>query len=138
MVNWKAVAAAIVTSFVLGLLGGLALPFTGATVPVVGAGLSGLVAGAVAGYVNRNGFWSGAVHGFLGTTIGGLVLGALLLVVATLGGGAFLGVGGAVFGFGAGVLSLVVVVATGVPGALGGALGGMLVSRQEPMGRPAA
>jgi membrane associated rhomboid family serine protease len=130
MVTWKAVGCAIVASFVIGILSGLGLPFTDATLPTIGAGLSGLLAGAVAGYVNRGGIGSDAVHGLVGTTIGGLLVAVLLLLLGTIAAG--------VVDFGVGVAVLLVVVATGVPGAIGGALGGMVGGRRDTAGRPAA
>lgn len=130
MVNWRAVAYGIVAAFVIGLISGLGLPFTDATLPVIGAGLTGLVAGGVAGYYARSGMGGGAIHGLLATAIGGLVVGVLLVILGTLAAG--LG------GFGLGVAFLVLVVATGIPGAVGGAVGGMVGGEPETIGRPAA
>lgn len=130
MVNWRAVAYGIITSFVIGIISGLGLPFTDATLPVIGAGLSGLIAGGVAGYYTHGGIGSGALHGLLATTIGGLLVALVLLVLGTLA----LGIGG----FGLAVAFLLLVIASGVPGAVGGALGGMFGAREEPTGRPVA
>jgi len=130
MVNWKAVVYGIVAAFALGILSGVGLPFTDATLPVVGAGVTGLIAGGVAGYVARGGLGSGALHGFLATTIGGLLVGAVLLVVGTLAAG--------IFGFGAAVLFLTLVVAHGVPGAVGGAIGGIVAPKERRASQPVA
>lgn len=129
MVKWMAVLYGIVASFVIGLVSGLGLPFTDATLPTIGAGLTGLVAGAVAGYFTREGTGSGALHGFLATTIGGLVVGLVLLVLGTLATG--------LFGFGVAITFLILVVVTGIPGAIGGAIGGMVAPEEAPSGRPA-
>lgn len=118
MVNWKAVLYGFVTSIVIGLVSGLSVPFTDVTLPVVGAGLTGLVAGAVAGYVNNMSLGSDAVHGGLATVIGALVVAIILAVVGTLAAG--------VFGLGAGIALLVLIVATAIPGAVGGVVGGYL------------
>ena len=133
MVNWKAVLYGIVAALAIGLVSGLALPFTNATLPVIGQGLTGLLAGAVAGYVAFRGTGQGALHGFLATSIGGLLVALFLLVFGTLGAG--------LFGFGAGVALLILVIAGGIPGAVGGAIGGMIHGREretDPSGRPAA
>lgn len=130
MINWKAIGFAIVTSFTIGLISGLGLPFTNATLPTVGAGLSGLVAGGVAGYVNRGGVASDAFHGLLGTSIGGLLVALILLILGTIAGG--------LAGFGVGIAFVLLVIVTGVPGAVGGALGGLLSSPSDARGRPAA
>ncbi|WP_415380745.1 DUF5518 domain-containing protein [Halosimplex sp. TS25] len=130
MVKWMAVLYGLVASLVIGLLGGLGLPFTDATLPAVGAGLTGLIAGAIAGYAAREGLGGGAVHGFLATTIGGIVVALVLLFVGTLVAG--------IFGFGAGVAALVWVAATGIPGAIGGAIGGAVAPEPETAGQPVA
>jgi hypothetical protein len=131
MVNWKAVLYGIVASFVIGLISGLGLPFTNATLPVIGQGLTGLLAGAVAGYVAYSGVGQGALHGLLATTIGGLLVGLVLLVFGTLAAG--------LFGFSAGVGFLILVVAGGIPGAIGGAIGGLLHRpEEERAGQPTA
>lgn len=131
MVNWMAVLYGIIAAFVIGLISGLGLPFTDATLPVIGSGVTGLVAGAVAGYYARAGMASGALHGLLATTIGGILVGLVLLVLGTLAAG--LG------GFGVGVALLLLIVASGIPGAIGGAIGGMVKSdREDVAGRPAA
>ncbi|SFL04185.1 hypothetical protein SAMN04487950_2126 [Halogranum rubrum] len=130
MVNWRAVAYGMVTAFVVGIISGLGLPFTDATLPVVGAGFSGLIAGGVAGYYSHEGMGGGALHGLLATTIGGIIVGLVLIVLGTLAAG--LG------GFGLAVGFLLLIVASGLPGAVGGAVGAMFRGEEEPMGRPAA
>ncbi|WP_255151112.1 DUF5518 domain-containing protein [Halorarius halobius] len=129
MVKWMAVLYGVVTAIVLGLVSGLGVPFTDASLPVLGAGLTGLIAGGVAGYVARGGLWSGLVHGFLATTIGGIVVALVLLLLGTLVAG--------VFGFSAGVLFLVWVASNGIPGAVGGAIGGVVAPEETAAGQPA-
>ena len=130
MVHWRAVLYGIVTAFVLGLLSGLGLPFTDATLPVLGAGVTGLVAGGVAGYVARAGLASGALHGFLATAIGGVLVALVLIALGTLVAG--------ILGFSAGVAFLLWVAANGVPGAVGGAIGGAVAPEERTAGQPVA
>ncbi|MFC7131629.1 MULTISPECIES: DUF5518 domain-containing protein [Salinibaculum] len=128
MVNWMAVLYGIVASFVIGLISGLGLPFTDATLPVIGAGTTGLIAGGVAGYYAREGAGGGAIHGLLATTIGGIVVGLFLLLIGTIGAG--------IFGFSVGVFYLLFVIAYGLPGAIGGAVGGLLGPKESTVGQP--
>jgi hypothetical protein len=130
MVNWMAVLYGIVAAFVIGLVSGLGLPFTDATLPVIGAGLTGLIAGGVAGYFAREGLGSGALHGFLATSVGGLLVGLVLIFLGTIVAG--------IFGFSAGVAFLLLVVAYGIPGAIGGAIGGAMAPKEAAAGQPAA
>ncbi|MFB6139680.1 MAG: DUF5518 domain-containing protein [Halosimplex sp.] len=130
MVKWMAVLYGIVASLVIGFISGLGLPFTDATVPVIGAGLTGLIAGGIAGYAAREGLGSGAVHGFLATTIGAIIVTLVLLLIGTLVAG--------IFGFSVGVVALIWVAATGIPGAIGGAVGGAVAPEPGATGRPAA
>lgn len=134
MVKWMAVLYGIVAAFVIGLVSGLGLPFTDATLPTVGAGLTGLVAGAVAGYFAREGTGSGALHGFLATTIGGLIVSLVLVLLGTITAGTF--------GLGVALVVLTLIVVSGIPGAIGGALGGMYAANRRPEeeeeGRPVA
>jgi hypothetical protein len=130
MVNWMAVLYGIVAAFVIGLVSGLGLPFTDATLPVIGAGLTGLIAGGVAGYFAREGLGSGALHGFLATSIGGLLVALVLILLGTIAAG--------IFGFSAGVAFLLLVAAHGIPGAIGGAIGGAMAPKEAAAGQPAA
>lgn len=130
MVNWIAVLYGIVAALVIGLISGLGLPFTDATLPVVGAGLTGLIAGGVAGYFAKEGLASGALHGFLATTLGALIVGTLLVIIGTIAAG--------LIGLSVAVFFLVWVIATGVPGAVGGAIGGALAPEMEPAEQPMA
>ena len=130
MVNWMAVLYGIVTSFVIGILSGLGLPFTDATLPILGAGVTGIIAGGVAGYFAREGLGSGALHGFLATTIGGLLVGLVLLVLGTLVAG--------LFGLSLAVGYLLLVASYGIPGAIGGAIGGAVAPEEARAGQPTA
>lgn len=130
MVRWMAVLYGIVAAFVIGLVSGLGLPFTDVTLPVVGAGLTGLLAGTVAGYYARSGLWSGVLHGFLATSIGGLLVALVLLVLGTIAAGAI--------GFSVAVVFLLLVASHGIPGAVGGAIGGAIAPEETTAGQPAA
>ncbi|RDI72697.1 DUF5518 domain-containing protein [Halopelagius longus] len=116
--NWKAVLYGFLASIVIGLVSGLGLPLTDATLPAIGAGVTGLIAGAVAGYVNNWTLGSDALHGGVATVVGALVVALVLTFVGTLGAG--------VFGLGAGIALLVAVAIAAIPGAIGGAIGGYL------------
>lgn len=116
--NWRAILYGFLASIAIGLVSGLGLPFTDATLPVIGAGLAGLIAGAVAGYVNNWTLGSDALHGGVATVVGALVVVAVLTFVGTLAAG--------VFGLGLGLALLVMVAVTAIPGAVGGAIGGYL------------
>jgi hypothetical protein len=92
--------------------------------------LTGLIAGGVAGYFAREGLGSGALHGFLATSVGGLLVGLVLILLGTIVAG--------IFGFSAGVAFLLLVVAYGIPGAIGGAIGGAMAPKEAAAGQPAA
>lgn len=128
MVKWMAVLYGIIASIIIGLISGLGLPFTSATLPVIGAGVSGLIAGGVAGYFAHESLGSGALHGLLATTIGALIVAGFLLVVGTLAAG--------LIGFSAGIAVLLLVVSTGIPGAVGGAIGAVLAPDDVAAGQP--
>jgi len=130
MVNWIAVLYGMIASFVLGLLSGIGLPFTDATLPVIGYGLSGLIAGGVAGYYAAEGLSGGALHGLLATTIGGIIVASVLTVFGALAAG--------LAGLGVGLAFFVIVLASGIPGAIGGATGGLLRPKSERIGQPTA
>ncbi|MFC7068584.1 DUF5518 domain-containing protein [Halobaculum lipolyticum] len=131
MVNWRAVLAGFVASIVIGLVSGLGLPFTDVSLPVIGAGLAGVLAGGVAGYLNNRSLVSDAFHGALATTLGAVVVTVILTVLGTLVTG-FLGLG-------IGLAALAFIVFTAVPGIVGGAVGGLLHGGDEvETGRPAA
>ncbi|WP_277556094.1 DUF5518 domain-containing protein [Halobaculum limi] len=131
MVNWRAVLGGFLASILIGLISGLGLPFTSATLPVIGAGLAGLIAGGVAGYMNNRSLVSDAFHGALGSTFGAVVVTLILTVLGTLVTG-FLGLS-------IGLAALALIVFTAVPGIVGGAVGGLLHGDTDvEMGRPAA
>lgn len=131
MVNWRAVLGGFLASIIIGLISGLGLPFTDVSLPVIGAGLTGLLAGGVAGYMNNRSLVSDALHGALATTIGAVVVTVILTVLGTLATG-FLGLG-------IGLAALAFIVFTAVPGIVGGAVGGLLHGEDDvEMGRPAA
>ncbi|KAB1198493.1 MULTISPECIES: DUF5518 domain-containing protein [Haloferax] len=130
-INWRAVLYGFGTSIVLGLLSGFVIPFTDFALPVIGAGLAGLIAGGVAGYYNNRSTMSDATHGALATVIGALIVGILFTVLGTLLAG--------IFGLGAGLGLLVLIFVAGIPGAVGGVVGGYLHrGREDRMGRPTA
>lgn len=130
-INWRAVLYGFITQAVIGVLSGVALPFTDLSLPVVGAGLAGLIAGGVAGYYNNRSTTSDATHGALATVIGALVVGIILTVLGTLVAG--------IFGLGAGLGLLVLIFVAGIPGAVGGVVGGYLHrGREDTAGRPTA
>jgi hypothetical protein len=122
-INWRAVLYGLATSIVIGLLSGLTIPFTDVTLPFLGAGLSGLIAGGVAGYVNNRAWTSDATVGALATVIGALVVGVLLTFFGTLVAG--------IFGLGAGLALIAWILVTGIPGAIGGIVGGYLHRGRE-------
>ncbi|WP_435073123.1 DUF5518 domain-containing protein [Halorubrum sp. HHNYT27] len=130
MVKWMAVLYGMIASFVIGIVSGLGLPFTDATLPVVGFGVSGLIAGGVAGYVADEGLSGGALHGLLATTLGGIVVAIAVIALGALSAG--------LAGLGVGAAFLVVILASGIPGAVGGAIAGMMHPEEEVRGRPTA
>lgn len=121
--NWRAITYGFLATLVVGLVSGTGLPFTDATLPTVGAGLTGVIGGIVAGYAARRGAVDGALYGAVATTLGAIVVGLVLVALGTLAAG-FLGLLGLV------ALAAYVVVAA-VPGAIGGVVGGLLADRSE-------
>lgn len=119
--NWRAIGFGFLTALVLGLISGVAVPFTNATLPVLGSGLVGVIAGAVAGYSDSRTMGSGAVHGGIATTIGAIVVAVVATILGTLFGG--------VLGVGIGLASIAYIVVVAIPGAFGGAVGSWLKSR---------
>lgn len=131
-INWRAVAIGFIVSLAIGIVAGFTSP---SEVGMVSAGswlLSGLVGGAAAGYVAGHGMQSGLVHGILGTTIGGIVLVAVMGLFTTL---LFGLVGLTAFLIAALMLGLYA-----IPGAVGGVVGAMLKGTEtaeagQPAGR---
>ncbi|MDS0299328.1 hypothetical protein NDI76_11305 [Halogeometricum sp. S1BR25-6] len=115
--NDRALLSGLFVGVAVGLLGGPGLPYAEADLPMLGAGLSGLLAGGVAGYVNAGTMGRDAAYGVAAAAAGSLLLGGVLLA---------LGDATTAFGLTAGLATLLFVVVTVVPGALGGALGGTL------------
>lgn len=131
MVYWRAVLYGFVTGVIIGLVNGLGLPFTDATLPVIGTGLAGLIAGGVAGYMNNRGIVSDAIHGALATTLGAVIVTVILTVLGTLVTG--------FFGLSLGLAALFLIIATAVPGLVGGVLGGFANGgKRSKTGRPAS
>jgi hypothetical protein len=119
--NWRAIGFGFLTALVLGLISGVAIPFTDAALPAIGSGLTAVVAGVVAGYVDSRTLGSGAIHGGIATTIGAILVAVIATIVGTLFGG--------VLGIGIGLASLVYIALLAIPGAFGGAVGSWLKSR---------
>ena len=115
--NYRALLSGVFVSVAVGLLGGPGLPYAEADFPMLGAGLSGLLAGGVAGYVNAGTVGRDAVYGGVAAAAGSLLLGGVLLALGDV---------ATVFGLTAGLATLLFVAVAVVPGALGGALGGTL------------
>lgn len=131
MVNTRAILYGFLTSVIIGILSGVGLPFTDAALPTIGAGLSGLLAGGVAGYVNNRGSISNALHGVVATSLGAVLVVLILAVLGTLATG-FLGLGVLLTG-------TVLILVTAIPGLIGGIVGGILNSGKDTKrARPAA
>ncbi|KTG09543.1 hypothetical protein AUR64_13600 [Haloprofundus marisrubri] len=130
--NWRAIGLGFVVTLVLGLLSGNSIPLTDLTLPVIGWGLTGIVGGLAAGYVAGRGMGNGAVNGIVATTIGAILVYAVLAVFGTV-----------LFGFVGFTVALVGLLYLGlyaIPGAVGGAVGAMLnrsspADRTQPAGR---
>lgn len=83
-VNWRAVGYGFLATVILGVLSGAAIPYTDFTMPTVSYGLTGLIGGAIAGYMTIGAAGDGALNGILATIIGGLVVLGVLSVIGTL------------------------------------------------------
>ncbi|WP_224267888.1 DUF5518 domain-containing protein [Haloprofundus salinisoli] len=130
--NWLAIVIGFVVTLLIGLLSGNAIPLTDLTLPVIGWGLTGVVGGLAAGYVAGHGMGNGAVNGLVATTIGAILVYAVLTILGTV-----------LFGFAGLSFALVALLFLGlyaIPGAVGGAVGAMLnrsspADRAQPTGR---
>ncbi|ELZ35090.1 hypothetical protein C474_00420 [Halogeometricum pallidum JCM 14848] len=120
--NYRALLSGLFVGVAVGLMGGPGLPYAESDFPMLGAGLSGLLAGGVAGYVNAGTVGRDAAHGVVAAVAGSALLGAVLLA---------LGAVTPTFGLTAGLATLLFVTVTVVPGTLGGALGGTLADAGE-------
>ncbi|WP_224333647.1 DUF5518 domain-containing protein [Haloprofundus halobius] len=130
--NWRAIAIGFVVTLVLGLLSGNAIPLTDLTLPVIGWGVTGVLGGLAAGYVAGHGMGNGAVNGIVATTIGAILVYAVLAVLGTV----LLGFVGLSFA----LVALLFLGLYAIPGAVGGAVGAMLkrsspADRTQPAGR---
>ncbi|WP_129113696.1 DUF5518 domain-containing protein [Halegenticoccus tardaugens] len=132
-IEWRAVLYGFVVALAIGLLSGAVLPGTDMTLPIVGWGLTGILAGFVAGYAAGGTMGNGAVHGGLSTIVGALVL----LLAVTFTGALFAGLVPAVGLFAMGILLIAVYA---IPGAIGGAIGSWGKERRtmRRAARPAA
>ncbi|EFW93632.1 hypothetical protein ZOD2009_00775 [Haladaptatus paucihalophilus DX253] len=119
----KAIAYGIVATIIVGLLSGAGIPFTDMTLPVVGAGLTGIIGGLVAGYVSGTKLDDGALNGGVATAAGAIVA----LVILTIGGL----LAGPVPAMGLFAFGVLFVVVAAIPGIVGGALGSWLNGRSE-------
>ena len=121
-VDWRAVGYGFITAVVLGLLSGVAIPYTNLSLPILSSTIIGLLGGLVAGYVGLNGMRVGALNGALATAVGSIV-GVVILTVL----GLFVS---GVVGLGILALGVVVVLSHMIPGAIGGAAGAWLSGRR--------
>ncbi len=129
--NWRAIGVGIVVSIIIGLLSGMNIPFTNASLPYLGAGLTGIIAGIAAGYVDARGLSSGALQGGVATAIGAIVVGIVLTVIGTLAAG--------VVGLSLAGVFLVLIIVNAIPGIIGGAIGGYFHrSSEAERAKPAA
>lgn len=121
-VNWRAV----LTGFAVALLLGIVVSWVSPPAETSGLALAlpGLAGGFVAGYM-VSGLRSGAVHGGLATIVGALFVLAVFTVFAVLFVGLVPAIGGA-------SIALIALFAMAIPGAIAGALGSWLRSRNAP------
>ncbi|WP_101298359.1 DUF5518 domain-containing protein [Halegenticoccus soli] len=131
-ISWRAVIYGLIGTVVIGLLSGAAVPYTDATLPTIGWGLTGLLGGLIAGYIAGGSLGRGALHGALATTIGSVLALAVLVVIGTLVAG--------LLGLGLLGLGLLFIVVYAIPGAVGGAVGSALKGRsaRARTGQPSA
>lgn len=121
--NWRAIGYGFLATVILGVLSGATLPYTDFTMPTVSYGLTGLIGGAIAGYVTMGTAGDGALNGFLATIIGGLVVLAVLAVIGTLVAG--------LLGLGIVLFAVFLLALAGIPGAVGGYLGAWYRGRRS-------
>lgn len=128
----KAIVYGIIATIVVGLLSGATVPFTDMALPIVGAGLTGIIGGLVAGYVSGIKLDDGALNGGVATAAGAIVALVILTLTGLLAAGLIPTMG--LFAFG-----VVYVVVAAIPGAVGGALGSWLKGRsaRRSAARPA-
>lgn len=132
-INWRAVLYGFLVTIALGLLSGVGIPYTNASLPVLGWGLTGLVGGLVGGYVAGGTLGNGAVNGGLASVLGAFIALVVLSVLGVLFGG--------LLGIGIFTVGLLFLVSAAIPGGVGGAIGSWAKGRAErsaEMGRPAA
>lgn len=120
----RAVLYGFLATVVVGVLGGAGIPFTDATLPIVGSGLTGVIGGAVAGYTGGPDLGDGALNGGVATILGAIVA-VLVLAVA----GIFVNplAGASVLLFG-----LLYLTVAAIPGIVGGLVGAWLNGRTGP------
>lgn len=120
----RAIVYGIVATIIVGLLSGAVVPFTDMTLPIVGAGLTGIIGGLVAGYTSGTKLDDGALNGGVATAAGAIVALVALTVAGLLAAGLIPTMG--LFAFG-----VVYVIVAAIPGAVGGALGSWLKGRSD-------
>ena len=122
-VSGRAIAYGFSTAFILGSVAAVLFPFATVMTPLLMYGLIGGIAGLVAGFYAPEGTGSAVLNGGLSTTIGGVVVGAMLVLLGLL-------FEGLVASFGIAVVGLIVVATYAIPGAVGGAIGGWYNGRR--------
>jgi len=124
--NARAVAAGFVVTIVIGLLGGLTIPYTAITLPVLGWLLTGFLGGIAAGYIARGTLTDGAVNGGVATVVGSFVVLVIMSLVGVLTAG--------LFGIGLFVMGVLFLVVAAIPGFVGGAVGRALKGEETEPG----
>nr|WP_255767478.1 DUF5518 domain-containing protein [Haladaptatus halobius] len=100
------------------MLSGAALPFTDMTLPIVGAGLTDIIGGIIAGYVAGSRLDDGALNGGIAIAVGAIVA-LVILILAGLMAGPIPAIG--LFGYG-----VLFVMVAAIPGIIGGVIGSWL------------
>ena len=118
MTNWYAVTVGFVVMTVVGVVG--------IAVPGLGQLTAGLVGGFLAGYMAAGGVGSGAWHGLLAGSLGGVFVAGVLGVAVSILGVAGFGPFGPLLGGGVFLVVVFVALVMGLESALAGAIGGWI------------